>query len=192
LSVFFLAFGLIFFAELGDKSQLVALWFSTRYRWWLVLLGVTAATLVVHLGSTALGASASDVLPEPAVLVLVGLSFYAFALWGLRGDTIDEASSVRGTSRFGAFGLIASAFFISELGDKTQLATISIASDRHDFVAVWLGSTFGMVTADALAIAVGVFARGRIPEKAAAMVAGALFAVFGTIAIAKAVVLLVD
>src|SRR6187402_3404403 len=79
MSAFFLSFGLIFFAELGDKSQLVALWFATRYRWWLVIAAVTVATLVVHLGSTALGASVDAILPEPVLLIIVGLSFFFFA-----------------------------------------------------------------------------------------------------------------
>ena len=74
-----LSAALIFVAELGDKSQLVALWFSTRYRWWLVLLAVTTATLVVHLGSVAIGRAVDQLLPERAVLVVVGLSFLAFA-----------------------------------------------------------------------------------------------------------------
>jgi Ca2+/H+ antiporter, TMEM165/GDT1 family len=192
MSAFFVSFALIFFAELGDKSQLVALWFATRYRWWLVILGVTVATLVVHLGSTAVGASLADVLPEEAVLIIVGLLFYAFALWGLRGDALDEQRSPLGTTRFGAFWLITTAFFISELGDKTQLATVTLAGDRDAFVGVWLGSTAGMVAADALAIAAGVLVGKRLPERTAAYVAAALFVIFGTIAIFRAVLLLVE
>ena len=87
MPAFFLSFALIFVAELGDKSQLVALWFATQYRWWLVILGVTAATLVVHLISTAIGATMSDLLPEPLILTVVGLSFFAFAiLWSGPGS----------------------------------------------------------------------------------------------------------
>src|SRR5690606_16331950 len=90
MSAFFVSFALIFFAELGDKSQLVALWFATRYRWWIVILGVTVATLVVHLGSTAIGASADEILPEEVLLLVVGFSFFAFAAWSIRGDTLDD------------------------------------------------------------------------------------------------------
>jgi putative Ca2+/H+ antiporter (TMEM165/GDT1 family) len=191
MSAFVLSFSLIFFAELGDKSQLVALWFATRYRWWLVILGVTAATLVVHLASTAVGASAADLLPEPALLLLVGLSFFLFAAWGLRGDSLGEQRSAAARGSLAALGLITSAFFLSELGDKTQLATVSIAGNQDGFVAVWLGSTFGMVAADALAIGAGVLAGRRIPERLAAMVAAALFCVFGVIAVGRGVLLLV-
>src|SRR5690606_8435521 len=105
-----------FFAELGDKSQLVALWFATRYRWWLVILGVTVATLVVHLASTAIGASAADLLPEEVILIIVGLSFFAFAAWSIRGDKLDEdeVKEARTQTMLGAFGIITMGFFLSE------------------------------------------------------------------------------
>src|SRR5262245_7258570 len=117
MSAFFVSLGLIFFAELGDKSQLVALWFATRHRWWLVILGVTLATLVVHLVSTLLGASLAGLLPEAALLAIVGLSFFFFAAWGLRGDSIDEGRKTRQAAGLGALWLVTSAFFLSELGD---------------------------------------------------------------------------
>jgi putative Ca2+/H+ antiporter (TMEM165/GDT1 family) len=192
VSSLFLSFGLIFFAELGDKSQLVALWFATRHPWWLVILGVTVATLVVHLGSTALGASAADVLPEAAVLAIVGLSFLAFAGWSLRGDKLDaEAVPKVAHSVLGAFGVVTAGFFLSELGDKTQLATISLGGHEDDFVGVWLGSTVGMVAADALAIAVGAVAGKRLPDRTLALVSAALFVVFGLLALGRALSLVV-
>jgi putative Ca2+/H+ antiporter (TMEM165/GDT1 family) len=187
MSAFLLSFALIFLAELGDKSQLVALWFATRYHWAVVLLGVTIATLTVHLASTAIGATVADVLPEAVVLGIVGLSFYAFALWGLRGDKLDEDPTREAQTVFGALFVVSTAFFLSELGDKTQLATVSIASERDGFFGVWLGSTAGMVTADALAIVVGIVMGKRLPERAVAVVAAVLFAVFGTVAIVRAI-----
>ena len=190
MSAFLISFSLIFLAELGDKSQLVALWFATRYRWWLVILGVSVEARVVHVGSTAIGASFASVLPEPAVLIVVGLSFYFFAAWGLRGATLDEDETRPGLTRFGAFGLITTAFFLSELGDKTQLATISLAGKESSFVGVWLGSTVGMVAADALAIGLGALAGKRLPERAMAIVAAVLFFGFGTAALVRAAVLL--
>jgi len=187
MSSFALSFGLIFLAELGDKSQLVALWFATRYHWAIVILGVTIATLTVHLASTAIGATVSDLLPESVVLGIVGVSFFAFALWGLRGDTLEDDGRRQATTTLGALFTVSTAFFLSELGDKTQLATVSIASERSDFVGVWLGSTAGMVAADALAIVVGVAMGKRLPERVVAVVAAVLFAVFGTIAIVRAI-----
>ena len=192
MSAFLLSFALIFFAELGDKSQLVALWFATRYRWWLVLLGVTVATLIVHLGSTAIGASAADVLPEAALLVVVGLSFFAFAAWGIRGDRLaDDGVKSIAPSWLGAFGIITIAFFLSELGDKTQLATISLAGHEDDFAGVWLGSTAGMIAADALAIAAGVIAGKHLPQRKLALISAGLFVGFGVLALGRAATLMV-
>ena len=192
MSAFLLSFGLIFVAELGDKSQLVALYFATRYRWWLVILGVTIATLVVHLASTAIGAGASDLLPDWLVLTVVGLSFFGFAIWGLRGDTLEQRDDRVATSFVASLGAVTTAFFLSELGDKTQLATISLGGSHDDFVGIWLGSTAGMVAADALAIGVGTFAGQRLPERTIAKVAALLFAVFGALSLVRAVLLLLD
>lgn len=190
MSAFFLSLVLIFVAELGDKSQLVALWFSTRYRWWLVLAGVTTATLVVHLGSVVIGRAFDQLLPERVVLVIVGLSFFAFAIWGLRGDTLDEAQHESQRGRFavlGGFGVVTVSFFLSELGDKTQLATISLAGNQANAVGVWLGSTLGMVLADAAAIAVGIIAGKRLPDRAIAVAAAVLFVLFGVVSLVRAV-----
>jgi putative Ca2+/H+ antiporter (TMEM165/GDT1 family) len=192
MSAFFVSFGLIFFAELGDKSQLVALWFATRYRWWLVILGVSVATLVVHLASTAIGVSAADLLPEEVLLIVVGLSFFAFAAWSIRGDTLDEeeVKEAKTTSMLSAFSIVTTGFFLSELGDKTQLATISLGGHESSFIGVWLGSTTGMVAADALAIAAGVLLGKRLPERTMALVSAGLFVVFGLLALARAATLM--
>ncbi|WP_322795452.1 TMEM165/GDT1 family protein [Tepidiforma sp.] len=184
MSAFFVSTVLIFFAELGDKSQLVALWFATRYRWWIVLAGVSAATLVVHLGSVAIGVAFDELLPERVLLTLVGLSFFAFAAWSLRGDTLEEEpGEPRLGARFGALGVVSAAFFLSELGDKTMLATVSLAGREANTVGVWLGSTLGMVLADAVAIAAGVIAGKRLPQRVLAVVAALLFVAFGAAAL---------
>ena len=180
---FFTAFAIslvvIFVAELGDKSQLVALWFSTKYRPLIVIAGVTAATLIVHLGSVAIGAAFDEVLPERALLIIVALSFFLFAAWSIRGDSLDDDGAVAKRSLgMGAFGVVAVSFFVSELGDKTQLATVSLAGDRN-LAGVWIGSTAGMVLADALAIWVGRALGARLPQRAIGYGAAALFVVFG-------------
>lgn len=187
MSAFVLSFFVIFVAELGDKSQLVALWFATRYRWWLVIAGVTVATLLVHLGSVAIGRAFGELLPERVVLCVVAVSFFIFAAWGLRGDTIeDDDTSGQRLRTLGAFGIVASSFFFSELGDKTQLATVSLAGDKPQIVMVWLGSTAGMVLADALAIGVGRVAGTRLPQRAISVGAAVLFVAFGLLALARA------
>ncbi|MGE3855323.1 MAG: TMEM165/GDT1 family protein [Dehalococcoidia bacterium] len=184
MSSFLLSSLLIFVAELGDKSQLVALWFSTRYRWWIVLSGVTAATLLVHLGSVALGRAIDGVVPDEVLRIVVGLSFFGFAWWSIRGDTLDDDSTrERRLPGLGAFGIVALAFFISELGDKTQLATVSLAGQDPGFVGVWLGSTFGMVAADAVAVAAGIALGKRLPQRRIGQFAALLFVAFGAITI---------
>lgn len=179
--------GLIFVAELGDKSQLVALWFSTRYHWLTVLAGVTAATLFVHLGSVWIGRVIDGLVSERLLAVIVGLSFFGFAAWSVRGDSIDEGDQQeRALPLLGSFGIVALAFFISELGDKTQLATVSLAGSDPSFTGVWLGSTFGMVAADAVAIGIGLALGKNLPHAMIGRIAAALFVVFGAGIIVRA------
>lgn len=188
MSAFLLSTGVIFLAELGDKSQLVALWFATRYRWWLVIAGVSVATLVVHLGSVGIGRAFDEVLPESVLLVIVGLSFFVFAAWSIRGDKIDESRErARATTIVGAFGVITVSFFLSELGDKTQLATVSLAGSSTESVGVWLGSTLGMVLADTLAVGAGLALGKKLPQQKLGWAAAFLFVVFGTLAVLKGV-----
>ncbi len=173
-----LSFGAIFLAEMGDKTQLVALAFATRYKPGVVLAGVAAATLLVHLFSVAIGEVLGITLPRVWVAVLGGLAFIGFGLWTLRGDSLDEDEAAK-PSRFGPFMTVAIAFFVAELGDKTMLATVTLAGQFRDAVPVWLGSTAGMVAADGLAVLLGVMAGKRIPERTVKLVAGGLFIVSG-------------
>ncbi len=178
-AAFWLSFGVIFVAELGDKSQLMALAFATRYRAWPVVAAITAATTIVHLGSVALGAGFSEVLPTRWVNLAAALAFFGFAAWTLRGDALsdEERRRAQQTTR-SAFLTVGVAFFLAEWGDKTMLATITLAT-QHDWVGVWIGSTLGMVAADALAIVIGRQLGMRLPERAVRYGAAALFALFG-------------
>jgi len=187
VSAFLTSAAIIFIAELGDKSQLVALWFSTRYRWYIVLAGVTAATLVVHLGSVWIGRVIDNLISEQALAIIVGLSFFGFAWWSIRGDTLDEDDQrERSMPLLGSFGIVALSFFVAELGDKTQLATVSLAGNDPSFLGVWLGSTFGMVAADAVAIAAGLALGKHLPHRAIGRAAAVLFVLFGAAIIARA------
>ncbi|HCI86006.1 MAG TPA: hypothetical protein DHV68_04090 [Dehalococcoidia bacterium] len=179
MTAFWVTFGLVFVAEMGDKSQLVALAFSTIYKWWQVVLGILIATLVVHAGSVALGKYASEYLPDAGLAIGAGVAFFGFAFWTLRGDTLsgDETKIRRG---WGPIALVTVAFFIAELGDKTMLLTVTLATQYDSFVGAWIGSTLGMVAADALAIAVGSNLKGRLPQKRINQGAAALFFLFGT------------
>ena len=169
----------VFVAELGDKSQLMALTFATRYRALPVILGITIATAVVHLVSVVVGHGLGAALPTGWIALVAAVAFVGFGAWTLRGDELSDEES-RKAARSKGNGLVAVtvAFFLAELGDKTMLATITLAT-QHGWAGVWLGSTIGMVAADALAIVVGRALGKRLPEQAIRYGAAALFLVFG-------------
>jgi putative Ca2+/H+ antiporter (TMEM165/GDT1 family) len=185
LEAFLLSFGVIFLAELGDKSQLMAMAFAARYKPLTVLVAVTIATLIVHAGSVLLGNVFALALPRDAISVAAGIAFLVFAAWTIRGDELGEDDEGRAT-RGGRWALltIGTAFFLAELGDKTMLATITLAT-TNEAIGTWLGSTAGMVAADALAIAVGAVLGSRLPERAIKVFAAVAFVVFGVILIAE-------
>ena len=176
---------MIFLAELGDKSQLMALAFATRYRPLIVLAAVTIATLLVHLGSVVLGKAFALVLPQDLMNILAGVAFLAFAAWTIRGDALDEDDQDR-AKRGGRWALVTvgTAFFLAELGDKTMLATVTLATTEEP-IGTWLGSTGGMVAADAIAIAIGATLGAKLPERAIKLIAAAAFLVFGALLLAQ-------
>ena len=183
MDAFLLSFAVIFVAELGDKSQLMALAFATRYRAIDVLVGISIATLLVHLGSVLLGAVVATALPTRAISIVAGLAFLVFAAWTLRGDTLEPEEAAKASRTTGSIMVaVGTAFFLAELGDKTMLATITLAT-REEPVGTWLGSTAGMVAADAIAIAVGKLLGARLPERAIRFGAAAAFVIFGAILI---------
>jgi len=188
VALILLAFGVIFVAELGDKSQIMALAFATRYRAVPILIGITIATALVHAVSVGIGAVLGATLPTKAISIAAAVAFFGFALWTLRGDelTDDEEAKVDRSSR-SAIVAASVAFFLAELGDKTMLATITLATTANPF-AVWLGSTLGMVAADALAILVGQQLGSRLPERAVRIGAAVAFFVFGAILLVEALV----
>ncbi|MBF9131930.1 TMEM165/GDT1 family protein [Plantactinospora sp. S1510] len=174
-----ISFGVIFVAELGDKSQLMALTFATRFRALPVIIGITVATAVVHLASVALGVGLGAALPTGWIALVAGLAFLGFGAWTLRGDklTDEERRKAERTTR-SAIIAVSIAFFLAELGDKTMLATVTLAT-QHDWFGTWLGSTLGMVAADALAIGVGRALGRRLPDRAIRYGASVLFAICG-------------
>lgn len=185
LEAFLISTAVIFVAELGDKSQLMAMTFATRYRARDVLLGITAATTIVHLASVAIGAAVGGAFADyqGAITLCAGIAFLGFAAWTLRGDelTEDEAAKARNSAGMAVLA-VGVAFFLAELGDKTMLATIALAT-REGWFGTWIGSTVGMVAADALAIAVGAVLGRKLPEKIIKYGAAALFAIFGLLMI---------
>ncbi len=178
---FLISTAVIFLAELGDKSQLMALAFATRYRALPVLVGITIATLLVHAGSVLLGTTAAAALPTDLISVMAGLAFFLFAVWTLRGDALDASDAARARRAAGPVILaVGVAFFLAELGDKTMLATVTLAT-KAEAIGTWLGSTAGMVAADAMAIGAGKLLGARLPERAIRYGAAASFVVFGAL-----------
>ena len=174
-----LSFAVIFVAELGDKTQLVAMTFALRYRWWVVLGAIAAATTAVHVLSVAIGHYLGAALPTHVMAVLAGVMFVVFGLWTLRGDTLTDDEAGRAERATGiAFFVVTSAFVLAELGDKTMLATITLAADNN-WLGVWIGSTLGMVAADGLAIILGAVAGKHLPERLIQVIAATLFLLFG-------------
>lgn len=182
-----ISFGVIFVAELGDKSQLMALAFATRFRPVPVLIGITVATAIVHLASVAIGYGLHAALPTGWISLIAGLAFLGFGAWTLRGDQLTEEEK-RKAEKTGKSAVVAVgvAFFLAELGDKTMLATITLAT-RYGWFGTWLGSTLGMVAADALAILVGRLLGRHLPERIIRYGAAVLFAISGLWLILEAV-----
>lgn len=165
MTAFFIALFFVFIAEMGDKTQLVALAFATRYRATTVILGVFLATLLVHLFSVGIGELLGLALPLFWIKILAGLAFIGFGIWTLIGDKLEDEEKTTRSRQFGPLMTVGVTFFLAELGDKTMLATITIASQQQNFVMVWLGSTVGMVVADGLAVVVGMVLGKRLPER---------------------------
>jgi Ca2+/H+ antiporter, TMEM165/GDT1 family len=180
VTAFFVAFALIFVAEMGDKSQLLSLWFATKYRVAVVMAGVACAVVVLQLVAVVVGVVFDTILPERVFLTLAGISFFVFAAWSLRPEEDDDVEETVDVRRFGTFGIVFLSFLASELGDKTQLATVTLAGDRNPF-GVWAGSTLGMIGSNALAVLVGAKAGKRLPRRAISYGAAVLFAIFGAV-----------
>lgn len=179
LAAFLLSFGVVFVAELGDKSQLMALAFAGRFRAAPVLVGITLATSVVHAVSVAVGHRLGLAVPTGWVALGAGLAFLGFAAWTVRGDSLSDSDLTRAARGAGSVVLtVTVAFFLAELGDKTMLATVTLAA-QHSWFGIWLGSTMGMVVADALAILAGRALARRLPERTVRYAAAGSFVLFG-------------
>ena len=179
MEAFLVSAGVVAIGEIGDKTQLLSLVLAARYRApWPILAGIVAATLVNH----ALAAWAGDLVraavPPELLRWLLAASFFAVALWALKPDTLDEQRE-RETGRLGIFGVTVVAFFLAEMGDKTQVATVMLAARFHALWQVIVGTTLGMVLANAPVVFAGKLAADRIPFKAIRIAAALIFAAIG-------------
>ena len=179
------SFGLVAIAEMGDKTQLLSFVLAARYRGcqWPIIAGIFTATIVNH----ALAALAGDWIAtavNPDVLRwILGLAFLAFAAWALIPDTLDAAK--QNTNRHGAFLTTAVLFFIAEMGDKTQLATVALGAKYGSLVLVAVGTTLGMMAANIPAVLIGDRLADRFPLSKMRFIAAALFAIFGVLILLK-------
>jgi Ca2+/H+ antiporter, TMEM165/GDT1 family len=178
LAATLLSLGVVFLAELGDRSQLIALTYALRCRWWVVLTGVGIAAFGAHGVSVSIGHFLGATLPARPLAFASAIAFLLFAVWAWReGTAKDETVPTADEPRFALLAVISS-FVLAEMSDKTTLATLALASD-HDWRGVWIGSTLGMVMADALAIGVGALLNRRLPQQLLHVLASLLFLMFG-------------
>lgn len=167
--------------EIGDKTQLLALVLAARFRKPLpIVLGIVVATLANHALAGALGAWVRNTVPPEVLRWLLVASFFAVALWALKPDKID-AEPIAGRAT-GVFAITTIAFFIAEIGDKTQIATVVLAAQFSNLVAVVLGTTAGMLVADVPVVLFGSATAARIPFRMVRYLAAGLFAILGVAA----------
>lgn len=182
ISAFLLAVFAVTLAEMGDKTQLLAMAFACRFKASKVMLGVFIATVLNHGLAVALGTFITRVpVLDVWISAIAAISFIFFGLWTIRGDKLEgEQNRV---NKYGAVMTVTIAFFIAELGDKTQLATIALAAKYpHAPLGILAGTTTGMLIADALGIIIGVVMCRKIPERTIKLVSAGAFIVFGFIA----------
>jgi putative Ca2+/H+ antiporter (TMEM165/GDT1 family) len=176
-----LSAGLVALAEMGDKTQLLSLVLAARLRRpWPICAGVLVATLLNHGLAGGLGYWLAGSIPRQALVWLTGLSFVGFGLWTLHPDALDDAPKVR---RAGAFVTTVIAFFIAEMGDKTQLATVALAAHFQAPIQVIFGTTFGMLLADVPAVWLGDRLAQHVPMKSVRIAAAVLFVAIGALAL---------
>lgn len=178
MSPFLASLALITLAEMGDKTQLLVLCLAAKYRWQTVAAGVFAATALLMLLAAGAGNHLTAFVPLRYVKITAAFSFILFGLWTLRAGKDEDGcgNERRAGSPFWAVFL---SFFMAELGDKTQLATVALAADYNALLPVWAGSTVGMLAANAIAIAVGTASGKKLPERTTRWIAGAVFIAFG-------------
>jgi len=184
MEAFLVATGIVALAEMGDKTQLLALVLAARFRKpWPIVLGIFAATIVNHALAGAVGAFVTQWLGPTTLRWLLGASFIAMAAWMLIPDKLDEEDTgVR--SHFGVFGTTVVAFFLAEMGDKTQIATVMLAARFvHDYVGVVAGTTLGMMLANAPVVFLGERIMRRVPIKLVHGLSAAIFLVLGIVMI---------
>lgn len=178
MNAFLVSAGVVALAEMGDKTQLLALVLAATFRRPLpVIAGIFFATVANHAFAGALGQWLTHLISPEALRWILGLSFIAMAVWTLVPDKLDDGAPRK--QRFGAFGTTLVAFFLVEMGDKTQIATVALAARYDALVSVVMGTTLGMMIANVPAVLLGNFTADKLPLRAIHIVAAILFALLG-------------
>jgi len=180
MDAFLIATGVVALAEIGDKTQLLALVLAARYRKPVPIVGgILVATLLNHALAGAVGALLAKSIDPGVMRWVLGLSFIAMALWTLIPDKYEEQSAR--PPRFGIFLTTTLAFFLLEMGDKTQIATVALAAKYPSLIAVVAGTTLGMMLANVPAVLLGEVAARRLPMRLVHSIAAAIFLVLGVL-----------
>lgn len=168
--------------EMGDKTQLLAMTFATRIKFWKVMAGVLIATLLNHGLAVTVGALLASVPGwQGWVKLIAALLFIVFGLWALKSDKADDGDGA-GKKSMGDIATVAVAFFLAEMGDKTQLATITLSAQYSDTpLLVLAGTTTGMMIADGVGIVAGVLLNRKLPAEALRVFASVVFVLFGVV-----------
>jgi putative Ca2+/H+ antiporter (TMEM165/GDT1 family) len=180
MQAFLISTGVVALGEMGDKTQLLALLLAARFRRpGPIVLGILVATLVNHALAGLVGGAIAHALGPQWLRWAIGLSFLAMAGWMLVPDRLDDAPHAG--RRFGVFGTTVLAFFIAEMGDKTQIATVALAARYADLWAVVGGTTLGMMIANVPAVLLGDAAAHKVPMRLVHGIAAAIFVVLGVL-----------
>jgi putative Ca2+/H+ antiporter (TMEM165/GDT1 family) len=188
LEAFLVSTGIVALAEIGDKTQLLAFILAAKFRKPVpIILGILAATLVNHGFAGALGQWITSLMGPAVLRWVLGISFIGMAAWTLIPDEFDEKDAHDAKfARFGVFGTTLVTFFMAEMGDKTQIATVALAAQYHSFFFVVAGTTLGMMIADVPAVLLGDRIAHRMPVKIVHRIAAAIFAILGIATLAGA------
>ena len=179
------SFALVAISEMGDKTQLLALSLASRYRRpWVVMAGILTATLFNHALASWVGAWISARISPQVMAGILGATFLAFGLWTLRPDRLEEGNQV---DRFGPYLTTTVLFFLAEMADKTQLATVALAARYHSIVLVTAGTTLGMLASDGLAVFLGDRLAERVPMRWIRVAAATVFFGFGAASLWRAI-----
>ena len=184
MEAFLISAGIVALAEMGDKTQLLSLVLAARFRKpWPIVLGIFVATLANHALAGAVGSWVTRMLGPDVLRWVLGASFIAMAIWMLIPDKLDEDDQPSTTSKLGVFGTTLVAFFLAEMGDKTQIATVALAAQYQQWAAVVAGTTLGRMLANAPVVWFGDRLVKRVPIRLVHVISALIFAVLGVVAL---------